>query len=400
MSTARSTVQRAHRVAIAVPISRLALVFWWVGVLANCKDKTLLGSPPANHDKVGALYGSADSPKCRQALKEAAQLALSQRMAHIIDACSACDAKTIGDWNVAPQHGGPSFLDLDQAMRSCHAYCNPQARTQFTAGLEDARDGAAQRTPWRLLQRQCPALFAGGETATRFASAQWFLLSAVAKDLSGRKDISDLPTVEFSLPFWASNGIGVDLPVADVGDANEPVQDALVVTILANDLQVSSLPIATLGAQGVNVKADFPGRSSSHTDVVAQTLVTVVAPRFLAASKLRTVVGTFESARLAVVSKVSSTWPVPSMLSPLLVRLIDDPDRVLVFLDDKPRWCVPDRTGTPTLCEPLTSPPTALMTKPHKAVVFEVSAYSTVQEVTTWLETIKPERFSVVLIAE
>jgi hypothetical protein len=320
-------------------------------------------------------------------------------MAHIIDACSACDAKTIMRWPIAPQNGGPSFLELDQAMRSCDAYCNPQARAQFTAGLEDARDGTGQRTPWRLLQRQCPALFAGGDPATRFASAEWFLLSAVAKDLSTRTDTSELPTVELLLPLWASNGIGVDLAVTGSNDLSEPAQDALVVTILADDVLVSSVPTATWNAKSIDVRADFPGQSLSHKKTVSEASVTVVAPRLLDASKLRLVTETFESAQLAVMSKVSNSWPAPAILLPLMVRQIDDPDRVLVFLDDKPRWCVPDRMGTATLCEPLTSPNT-LMTKLRKSIVFAVGVNTTVQDLTAWLETIKPERFSVVRRSE
>ena len=375
---------------------------------------------PTNPIKPGEapVLAAVASTTCSAAVAANNTLPDRQRLHALAAACPVCDWPTIVRWGTSPTNGGPPLLQLRQALKACNVFCTGTADGNFFAGLEEAQGTSATRTPWRYLQTDCPALFAGGPAAARYAGAPWLALSrslqipAVQTVLRDARNIMELP-----LPLWTERGSGVTLPVV-VASATTPLsRSARLITLMATEQLLGTLPWARIHGTSVEIMGTYPGRpvamSEMTSNVPTDEPVVFVAPLALPAERVATAVTSTERGRIAVLTDVElANWPLVSALRGELTALsLADPSGLLIDIVHAQWASLPSlatspngRNTPPPPWQPLPSGPTlsariasarsATPTFKTDQVVLFIDAQTTVATAVEWVAALAPVRWS------
>lgn len=269
-----------------------------------------------------------DVDKCKVALHDAPTLAPARRAKAIIDACQPCGPWQLLRWATKQSDGGPTRLALDQQLQACGT-CNTDARSRFMGALDDAR-GTDSRTPWREYGKACNLPDA------RFASAPWFALDKIARDIGANSDTAPLLAgIELRMPAVSVSGSGYELPTASVIG---PHAGPTAITVTAKDMMMGSLPVGRLTAKGLEATSDYPGvpfdptappsgaaASPGNAGLVGPAQlpsgpVAIVAPKQLAARRILDAL--VRPAYLAVAAPGQPEgWVVPGVVPVELTRI-------------------------------------------------------------------------------
>lgn len=290
-----------------------------VVLLLACKAK----EPPAPAKIIDAAPpADANLTSCRTSAIAIAKLPPAQRAQALINACKPCgDWTPLLSWSTPADVGGPRRSEISGAMEACNAYCSNDARQRFLNNLDAAR-GQDGRGPWRYLGEVCKEAVSALPD-TRFMGAPYFALDRIARAIG---DPAVLGAIKIPLPPLTLTGVGVALPStpavpAEVGDA--------ALTVLATQLELGTLPIASLAPDGVHVAGDYPGASVELGELAGKLkalgTVAVVAPRELPAARLAEVVAAAGGHRLelTVGAHGPGGWTMPGSLP---IALIGKPD--------------------------------------------------------------------------
>ena len=333
-------------------------------VLAACKGKQPEGAPPATTviaDAAPPPDASLDS--CRIAAAGLPKLPPTARAQALLDACHPCgDWQPLLQWNNPPDIGGPPRSAIEQAMLACNAYCEPEAKQRFLGALDAAR-GQDTRGPWRHLGEVCKAAVSAVPD-TRFMGAPYFALDRIARALG---DAALLAKIQLPLPALSVSGVGVTLPTTpalptDAGPA--------ALTVLAADLQLGALPIATLAPDGVHVTGDYPGPTIELKALAGKLAglgtVAVVAPRELPAARLVAVIAAAggHALQLTVGARGPGGWSVPGAVPIALVAR--QPAGFALALDTNPDVAIKAAKAAPR--DALTRAPVTITLAPGASV--------------------------------
>lgn len=293
-----------------------------LALLVGCKDTPAPASQPA-------APAAIDWPTCEQSLGAA--------VPEMVAACRVCDWDPILRWNVPTANGGPKRSDIENAMTSCKAFCNGEAKLKFLGTLDDAR-GSSARTPWRQLGQICK-----GEVSAvpdqRFMGGHYFALDRIARAAAARGGDAAKRLAQVQLPLPPVTVVGTGVPLAEVttrttshGDKGaallHPAPGSVQITLLGDGIYVGRLPKATLGANGVTVDlgADgYPGRQVTLDQLPAalQQLVgddkgpvLLLAPKVMPAKALAPIVNAAGvPLHLAVIGHdTPKEWAIPAAL--------------------------------------------------------------------------------------
>ena len=251
-----------------------------------------------------------DMAKCEQALQ-------TGKIHAALDACPVCgDWKPLIHWSDPRDAGGPTRLQIEQQMETCHAWCNSTAKQRFLGTLDDAR-GTTSRDPWRYLGDVCKAEVSAVPDS-RYMSAPYFALDRIARKLSQ-------PIASFPLPAVSISGSGVEL----VAPHAEPLPAPPVhVTILGDGPHVGKLPRGSLSATGVTVDyggEPYPGprvdpgaltQAIHALDPSPEPKVALFAPSQMPAAEIQQAIAKAEHVEFhrAVLSPDSLPgWPLPAV---------------------------------------------------------------------------------------
>ena len=397
-----------------------------------CRDRASTPTPQpvpttaspttTGESRPGATAGLA---ACGAAFAASAALPLRQRLHAIVGACPVCDWPTILRWGIAPTDGGPPLLQLRQALKACNVFCTGTADGDFFAGLEEARGDRPTRTPWRYLQNNCPALFAGGPAATRFAGAPWLALSRSLQIPAVQTVLSDASQViELPLPLWTERGSGVALPVvaaaANVTDELGSAQQ--LVTLMATAQLLGTSPTARIHGTTVEIAGVYPGvpveLAALPRKASAEAPVVFVAPMALPAARLAAAIAVTQQGRMAVLTDAEqANWPLISVLRGQLVTPdLVDPSGLLIDIahggwvslasvttsangrkTSAPPWQM--LPPGPTLSARLASARVVSPAFTTDQVVLCIDPQTTVATVVEWVAALAPARWSLRLSA-
>ena len=349
-----------------------------------------------------------------------------QRLLAIVASCPVCDWPTILRWGTAPTDGGPPLLQLRQALKACNVFCTGTADGNFFAGLEEARGASPTRTPWRYLQTDCPAVFAGGPAATRYAGAPWLALSrslqipAVQTALSDARNIIELP-----LPLWTERGSGVTLPVVAAAATLPLGRAPRLITLMASEQLLGTAPLARLVGTTVEIVGAYPGQPVAMAEMAEMAgsattdePVVFVAPMALPAERLATAVSLTQRGQIAVLTDAEqANWPLVSQLRGELTMPSKDDvtglriDTVNGQWTSSPSLAISTHGGKtpppawqplppgPTLSARIASARSATPTFKTEHVVLFIDAETTVATVVEWVAALAPVRWSIRIVA-
>jgi hypothetical protein len=292
---------------------------------------------------------------CEKTLREAMTVPAIKRVATLIRGCQPCgDWQPLLQWDKQQVDGGPTRAAIEQAMLSCKAYCNPNAKQRFLGTLDAAR-GKGSRGPWRHLGEMCKGEVSAVPDA-RFVGAPFFALDRIARAAAAKPELAELlEPIEFPLPTVSLTGSGLELPKSPV---TAPETAPIALTVTALELRVAQTPRAKLTKDGVVLVAKgepYPGalvKSAKELDAAIATLgsgdaITIFAPHRMAATRLLeaitvagardvtlAVVGNSGVPGWSVAGSIPVTLTTPGGPKPDLI-LGEDPD--LVIKDAKAR---------------------------------------------------------------
>lgn len=294
----------------------LALVL----ALAACKGKdappkeTPPPVPPHAMPEPPPAPVPGDWAACKAALAAAPKLPPNRQVSALIEGCKPCgDWTPLLAWNTPTEDGGPKRKAIEEAMIGCKAYCDPNAKQRFLGALDEARGKPTNRAPWRMLGEFCKEAVSS-TTDARFASAPFFALDRIARDVAGKPDGAPLlAALDLPLPAVSQTGQGLALPESGV---TKPATPTSQLTITADDLRLGPLPHAKLGANGVTVSAGepYPGNPVKLAELSAALgklppPVLVFAPKGLPASRLAEVLAAAKPHTLYLALAMTSTLP-------------------------------------------------------------------------------------------
>jgi len=281
--------------------ARIAPALALVLVILGCKDKDAASPPPAPHQGSANAADAAVAPlidwaRCEATLREAPKVPSTRRVQHVLDGCMPCgDWRPLLRWDTLQVDGGPTRLQIEQAMLACNAYCEPNARQRFLGTLDAARSKGT-RGPWRHLGEVCGAAVSAVPDA-RFMSAPFFALDRIARTAAARPALAPLvEALELPLPAISSTGSGISLASSPV---TTPEAGPVALTVSTIELRIAATPRARLGKDGITVLAKgelYPGALVKTPAELAAALETVgatpssplsvFAPSGMAASRL------------------------------------------------------------------------------------------------------------------
>ncbi len=249
-------------------IDRVGLAILSIGLGAlGCKGKA---QPPNPTGSAGSAGSAAPAPvidwvKCESALKKAKTMATFARGQVIIDGCAPCgDPKALLDWTTLPEQGGPTRPAIEQALVACHAFCDPNAKQRFFGALDTSR-GTTSRAPWRYLGEMCKEQVSAMPDA-RLSSAPLLLLDRIGRAIAGHGGdaANALADLDVGVPAVTITSIGPALPTVPGTLATPP---AKAVSLIGDDTFTGDLPVGHLGAAGVAVTGDYPGKPATLAQV-------------------------------------------------------------------------------------------------------------------------------------
>ncbi len=274
-----------------------ACVALLVIVLGACKDAAPPDKQPTSHSSpADAAVVATDWTRCEAALREAPKIPPTRRVEHVIDGCRPCgDWAPLLRWDTLEVDGGPSRVQIEQAMLACNGYCNPNAKQRFLGTLDAARSKGS-RGPWRHLGDLCGAAVSAVPDA-RYMSAPFFALDRIGRAAAARPELAALlDALELPLPAISSTGSGISLPASPV---TAPNAGPVVLTVSMTEIRAAALPHAKLGKAGVTIVAagePYPGalvKDAKELAAVLQPLghtrdraLAIFAPSGMAASRL------------------------------------------------------------------------------------------------------------------
>lgn len=284
-------------------------------------------------DDIGSGSGSAAPvvttdwvPACRVTLEGLPKLGPARRVQAVLEGCQPCSTTAFLQWRTLSGDGGPRLEEIERSMESCEAFCSDKGRQAFYGALDAARGKQTER-PWRRLAEVCPQSGSDG----RFASAPLFALDRIARAAAKDPTLAPLlAQVELPLPPWAVSGSGAQLPESAV---IKPLATRDVVTVTQTEVYVGTLPVATLGAEGVKVdlgRLPYPGDHTSKLAVLGEDPVVIIAPSGMRAVRVVDAVENFArpNLRLAVAAPgAPDGWTLLGMSGPALAPTHPDTGR-------------------------------------------------------------------------
>jgi len=287
---------------------------------AACKGKKTEDRPAPSGSGSDAAPAADDWAACQAALKLTPSLPATRRADAIIAACHPCgDWTPILSWQKLPADGGPTRTQIEDAMVTCKAYCEPNAKMRFLGTLDDARMKGT-RTPWRELGEMCREHVSAVPDA-RYMAASYFALDRIARDVAARPGGPELlAPIELPLAPVSVSAVGITIPDSPL---SKPELMRVGIMVTRSEISVGTLPVAKLGVSGVTVSGDsFPGRAVTQKELPEAIAklggkAAVFAPSAMPASRLAEVVagGWGETVYLAVTSQTGIYGIVPIALT-------------------------------------------------------------------------------------
>ena len=289
---------------------RLAII---CAVLAlGCK-----GKPAAEGSGGSAARPEVDWGKCEAALKKAKGLPTFARDQVIIDGCRVCgDPTPLLRWSTPAESGGPKRAAIEQAVAACDAFCDPNAKQRFFGTLDNAR-GTSSHVPWRNLGEICKDKVSAVPD-TRLASAPLLLLDRIGRAIAGRggETASLIADLDIAVPAVTLSSVGPALPNVDGALATPAAHQ---ISILGDDLFVGELPHARLGATGVAVTGEYPGKAATLEQLGTsfEGKAVILAPLATPAKRVVELVAAVGDGRLylgADAPGAPDDWVLPGMI--------------------------------------------------------------------------------------
>lgn len=282
----------------------------------GCKGKAT-PSPGSGSGSGVTAPPEVDWVMCESALKKAKTMPTFARDQLILDGCRVCgDPTPLLRWSTATERGGPKRTEIEQALAACNAFCDPNAKQRFFGALDNAR-GTTSHAPWRSLGEVCKDKISATPD-TRLASAPLLVLDRIGRAVAGRGgDLANLVAdLDLAVPAVTVSGIGPALPSVDVALVTpQPKQ----VSIIGDDVFVGDLPRGRLGATGVTVSGDYPGKPAQlgQLGTAFEGKAVILAPLATPAKKIVELVAAVGDGRLYLAADAPGApedWVLPGMI--------------------------------------------------------------------------------------